>query len=88
VIHQLTAHTIGRDIRAGDVIMEIVPDMDVDRGKAAAQGHRPVYAGQKAFLRFSTFDQRITPQLAERFLLKRRCGISIAVASDKVDVSR
>jgi hypothetical protein len=24
----------------------------------------------------------------ERFLLKRRCGISIAVASDKVDVSR
>jgi membrane fusion protein, type I secretion system len=64
VIHQLAAHTVGRDIRAGDAIMEIVPDKDVDRGKAAAQGHRPVYADQKAFLRFSTFDQRITPQLA------------------------
>jgi hypothetical protein len=87
VIHQLTAHTIGRDIRAGDAIMEIVPDMDVDRGKAAAQGHRPVYAGQKAFLASQLSTNVSRRSWPERFLLKRRCGISIAVASDKVDVS-
>ena len=65
VIHQLTAHTIGGVIRAGDTIMEIVPDTDDLQIEARLQptdiDH--VHNGQQAFVRFSAFNQRTTPQL-------------------------
>jgi HlyD family secretion protein len=65
VIHQLSAHTIGGVIRAGDTIMEIVPDTDDLSIEARLQPKDidQVYKGQKAFVRFSTFNQRVTPQL-------------------------
>ena len=66
VIHKLSAHTIGGVIRTGDVIMEIVPDADdlLVEARLQPQDIDQVRPGQKAFVRLSAFNQRITPQLA------------------------
>src|ERR1700732_2771527 len=65
IIHQLSAHTIGGVIRAGDAIMEVVPDTDDLQIEARLQPSDidQVRTGQKAFVRFSAFNQRVTPQL-------------------------
>ena len=65
VIHQLSAHTVGGVIRAGDAIMEVVPDSDDLQIEARLQPNDidQVRTGQKAFVRFSAFNQRVTPQL-------------------------
>ena len=65
VIHQLSAHTIGGVIRAGDTIMEIVPDTDDLQIEARLQPNDidQVRTGQKAFVRFPAFNQPATPQL-------------------------
>jgi HlyD family secretion protein len=65
VIHQLSMHTIGGVIRAGDSIMEIVPDSDELLVETRLQPNDidQVRVGQKAFVRFSAFNQRTTPQL-------------------------
>jgi HlyD family secretion protein len=66
IIQQLAVHTIGGVVRAGDVIMEIVPDND----DLEIEGHLPpnaidqVKRGQQAYLRFSAFDRQTTPQVA------------------------
>jgi HlyD family secretion protein len=66
VIHQLAAHTIGGVIRAGDAIMEVVPDADDLQIEARLQPNDidQVRTGQQAYVRFSAFNQRVTPQLA------------------------
>jgi HlyD family secretion protein len=66
VIHQLSTHTIGGVIRAGDPIMAIVPESDDLQIEARLQPNDidQVRTGQKAFVRFSAFNQRVTPQLA------------------------
>jgi HlyD family secretion protein len=65
LIHQLSAHTIGGVIRAGDAIMEVVPDSDELLVETRLQPNDidQVRLGQKAFVRFSAFNQRTTPQL-------------------------
>ena len=65
VVHQLSAHTIGGVIRAGDPIMEVVPDSDDLQIEARLQPNDidQVRTGQKTFVRFSAFNQRVTPQL-------------------------
>jgi len=65
IVHQLAAHTIGGVIRAGDTIMEIVPDTEDLQIEARLQPKDidQVRAGQPAFVRFSAFNQRVTPQL-------------------------
>jgi HlyD family secretion protein len=65
VIHQLNAHTIGGVIRAGDTVMEVVPDSDDLQIEARLQPNDidQVRKGQQAFVRFSAFNQRVTPQL-------------------------
>lgn len=65
VIHQLAAHTIGGVVRAGDTVMEVVPDSDDLQVEARLQPNDidQVRSGQKAFIRFSAFNQRVTPQL-------------------------
>jgi HlyD family secretion protein len=65
VIHKLSAHTIGGVIRPGDVIMEIVPDTDdlLVEARLQPQDIDQVRTGQTAFVRFSAFNQRVTPQL-------------------------
>ncbi|NOJ48679.1 HlyD family type I secretion periplasmic adaptor subunit [Bradyrhizobium archetypum] len=65
VIHQLTVHTIGGVIRGGDTVMEVVPDSDDLQIEARLQPNDidQVRKGQQAFVRFSAFNQRVTPQL-------------------------
>jgi HlyD family secretion protein len=65
VIHQLAAHTIGGVIRAGDTIMELVPDTDdlLVEARLQPKDIDQVRSGQKAFVRFPSFNQRVTPQL-------------------------
>src|SRR5204862_6532750 len=68
VIHQLATHTIGGVIRAGDPIMEVVPDSDDLQVEAKLQPNDidQVRMGQQAFVRFSAFNQLLTPQLTGR----------------------
>jgi HlyD family secretion protein len=65
IVHQLAAHTIGGVIRPGDTIMEIVPDAEDLQVEARLQPKDidQVRPGQPAFVRFSAFNQRVTPQL-------------------------
>jgi HlyD family secretion protein len=65
LVHQLAAHTIGGVVKAGDAIMEIVPDTEDLQVEARVQPQDidHVRSGQKAFVRFSAFNQRTTPQL-------------------------
>jgi HlyD family secretion protein len=65
IVHQLSAHTIGGVIRAGDAIMEVVPDSDDLQIEARLQPNDidQVRVGQTALIRFSAFNQRVTPQL-------------------------
>jgi HlyD family secretion protein len=65
VVNQLSAHTIGGVIRAGETIMEIVPDTDDLQIEARVEPKDidHVRNGQPAFVRFTAFNQRTTPQL-------------------------
>ncbi len=65
-IHQLSVHTIGGVIKAGETIMEVVPDSDELQVEAHVQPKDidHVHMGQAAFVRFSAFNQRTTPQLS------------------------
>lgn len=65
IVHQLAAHTIGGVIRPGDSIMEIVPDTEDLQVEARLQPKDidQVHTGQMAFVRFTAFNQRVTPQL-------------------------
>jgi HlyD family secretion protein len=65
VVNQLSIHTIGGVIKAGETIMELVPDTDDLQIEARVQPKDidHVRTGQKAFVRFAAFNQRTTPQL-------------------------
>lgn len=65
VVHQLQVHTIGGVIKAGETIMEIVPDSDELQVEAHVQPKdiEHVHTGQDAFVRFSALNQRTTPQV-------------------------
>jgi HlyD family secretion protein len=65
VVHQLSVHTIGGVIGRGEVMMEIVPDADdlQIQAKLPPNDIDHVRVDQRAFVRFSAFNQRTTPQL-------------------------
>jgi HlyD family secretion protein len=65
VVNQLSIHTIGGVIKTGETVMEIVPDADDLQIEAHVQPKDidHVKTGQTAFVRFSAFNQRTTPQL-------------------------
>jgi HlyD family secretion protein len=65
VVNQLSIHTIGGVVKAGETIMEIVPDSDDLQVEARVQPNDidHVKTGQQAFVRFSAFNSRTTPQL-------------------------
>jgi membrane fusion protein, type I secretion system len=65
-VHQSTAHTVGGVVSAnGEPIMLIVPDTDLlmAEAKVMPQDIDQLQLGQRAVLRFSTFNQRTTPEL-------------------------
>jgi len=65
VVNQLSIHTIGGVVKAGETVMEIVPDSDDLQIEARVQPNDidHVKTGQQAFVRFSAFNSRTTPQL-------------------------
>ena len=65
VVLQLTVHTVGGVITAGEAIMLIVPQTDTLQVEAKIPPHEidQVRIGQPAVLRFVAFSQRTTPEL-------------------------
>jgi HlyD family secretion protein len=65
VVNQLTVHTIGGVIRAGDTIMEVVPDSDDLQIEAHVQPKDidEVKMGQTALVAFSALNSRTTPKV-------------------------
>lgn len=66
IVHQLSVHTVGGVITAnGEPIMLVVPDDDALRveAKVPPQDIDQLHHGQKAMLRFTSFNQRTTPEL-------------------------
>ena len=64
-VHQLTVHTVGGVISAGEAIMLVVPGGDVLTVEARIAPHDidQIRVGQKAVLRFSAFNQHTTPEI-------------------------
>ena len=64
-VHQLDVHTVGGVVKAGDVLMLIVPEGDPLQveAKVAPQDIDQIKLGHRAMLRFSAFNWRTTPQL-------------------------
>lgn len=65
IVQQLTVHTIGGVVTAGESIMLIVPDADtlMVEAKIAPQDIDQLYLGQLATLRFTAFNMRTTPEI-------------------------
>lgn len=71
IVHQLTVHTQGGVIAAGEPIMLIVPDADnlAVEVKVPPSNVDQVHVGQDAVLRFSSFNQRSTPEISGKVTL-------------------
>ncbi len=65
MVHEMTVHTVGGVINAGELIMGIVPlqDEKVIEVRIAPTDIDQVVPGQKVVLRFPAFNQRTTPEL-------------------------
>jgi HlyD family secretion protein len=66
LVHQSVVHTVGGVINAGEQLMLIVPSADnlIVEAKFAPQDIDQVKVGQRAVLRFTSFNQRTTPELS------------------------
>ena len=64
-VHELAVHTIGGVIEPGQTIMLIVPSADAltVEAKVSPQQIDQLYLGQPAILRFTSFNQRTTPEI-------------------------
>jgi membrane fusion protein, type I secretion system len=64
-VHELTVHTVGGVITAGETIMLIVPENDTlsIQARVSPNDVDQVRPDQPVVLRFSAFNQRTTPQL-------------------------
>ena len=96
IVQQLTVHTVGGVIAAGDAIMLIVPDADtlMVEVKIAPQDIDQLYLGQVATLRFTAFNARTTPEIDGKVNLisaditqDQRTGISYYSAHITLNVS-
>lgn len=65
VVHQLTVHTVGGVVQAGETIMQIVPQEEelVVEVKLSPSDIDMVHVGQVAYVRFTALNQRTTPEI-------------------------
>jgi HlyD family secretion protein len=65
-VHELSVHTVGGVVPAGEQLMLIVPDADilVVEAKVRPQDVDQLFVGQSAGLRFTAFSQRTTPEVS------------------------
>ena len=64
-VHEMSVHTVGGVVAAGEAMMLIVPKgdtLDVE-ARIPPEMIDQVHVGQTAVLRFSAFDQRTTPEI-------------------------
>ena len=96
IVQQLTVHTVGGVVAAGDPIMLIVPDADIliVEVKIAPQDIDQLYPGQAATLRFTAFNMRTTPEIkgsvnfiSADITQDQRTGVSYYVARITLDPS-
>ena len=96
IVQQLTVHTVGGVIAAGDAIMLIVPDADtlMVEVKIAPQDIDQLYLDQVATLRFTAFNARTTPEIDGKVNLisaditqDQKTGISYYLARITLNVS-
>jgi HlyD family secretion protein len=96
VVQQLTVHTVGGVVAAGDPMMLIVPDADVliVEVKIAPQDIDQLYLRQSATLRFTAFNMRTTPEIkgnvnfiSADITQDQRTGVSYYVARVGLDPS-
>ncbi|MFC5068074.1 HlyD family type I secretion periplasmic adaptor subunit [Flaviflagellibacter deserti] len=68
IVHQLAVHTVGGVIAAGEVLMQIVPDLDAltVEARVSPTDIDRMYVGQAATLHFSAFDRGTTPEINGR----------------------
>jgi HlyD family secretion protein len=66
IVHQLSVHTVGGVIAAGDTVMQIVPDSDnlVVEARVAPQDIDQIETGAPAHVRIMAGNQRTAPDLA------------------------
>src|SRR5262249_22855846 len=64
-VHQLSVHTVGGVVSPGEQIMLIVPSRDIlsVEAKIQPQDIDQLHLGQVARVRFTSFNQRTTPEL-------------------------
>ncbi|HYM99480.1 MAG TPA: HlyD family type I secretion periplasmic adaptor subunit, partial [Aestuariivirgaceae bacterium] len=67
-VHQLAIHTIGGVVHAGEPLMLIIPSAAAlaVEARIAPQEIDRLYPGQNVALRFSSFNQRTTPEIEGR----------------------
>jgi HlyD family secretion protein len=65
IVHQLAVHTVGGVITASETLMVVVPEQDelTVEARLPPQDIDQLRIGQKAVLRFSAFNQRVTPEI-------------------------
>lgn len=68
VVHQLNVHTVGGVVTPADPLMLVVPESDplVVEARVSPQDIDQLHPDQPATLRFTTFNQRTTPELNGR----------------------
>ena len=96
IVQQLTVHTVGGVVAAGETIMLIVPDADtlMVEVKIAPQDIDQLYLGQQANLQFPAFNVRTTPEIAGKVSLisaditqDQRTGVSYYSARIRLNTS-
>lgn len=85
VVHQLAVHTVGGVITPGEVVMLIVPVADelTVEARVAPQDIDQLKTGQEAGLKFSAFNQRVTPELngrAMRWSTSRTAAVLVSLS--------
>jgi membrane fusion protein, type I secretion system len=65
IVHELTVHTVGGVVGAGETMMLVVPDDDslTIEARVSPTDIDQLHYGQPALVRFSAFNQRTTPEL-------------------------
>jgi HlyD family secretion protein len=81
IVHQLNVHTVGGVVTQSEPIMLIVPEGDalVIEAKIAPHDIDRVHMGQDAFVRFTAFNQRTTPEFK---------GTVVRIAADLTKVQQ
>lgn len=64
-VHELNVHTVGGVVGAGETLMKIVPDLEslIIEAPVSPQEIDRIYTGQPARIRFSSLNQRTTPEI-------------------------